>query len=280
MRTRMITAGGIATRIAEAGSGPAIVLIPPGLFGHGTLGGLFCPTLNLWDTALPALAATNRVVALDTLGQGSTGAGTVPPTLDAALGHLTAVLDALGISRAHLVGHDEGAMLAVRLAFQDPGRVASCTLVSAPTVAPTGDGLNPLFLANPLEPRLSEQGQRWALERLSWSPHHINPALLADAVAAPPPAEAPALMGTAMKAKGENFAAWRDTGFPVPAMVVWGQDDPAFGPAYGRSLFELIAARQPATQLHLLNRAGYFPYREQPRLFNGLVAGFVQAVEE
>ncbi|HEY8611666.1 MAG TPA: alpha/beta fold hydrolase [Roseomonas sp.] len=288
MEAKRIKVAGVETRYAEAGpaDAPAILLIPPGLFGTGTLGGLFAPTLTLWDTALPALAGTNRVIALDTLGQGGTGIGTAEPTLDAALDHFAAFLDALGIGRAHLVGHDEGAMLAVRLAFRDPARIASCTIVSSPTVAPSGDGLNPLFLASPLEPRLSAQGQRWVLDRLSYTPHHATPALLEDAVSAGAPGAKP-VQGDAMarlstsitKAKGDNFARWRDEGFPVPAMVVWGTHDPASGIAHARSVLELIAARQTATQMHLLNRAGYFAYREQPRLFNGLVAGFVRAVE-
>lgn len=289
MEVRHIAVAGVETRYAEAGrpDAPAIVLIPPGLFGTGTLGGLFCPTLALWDTAIPALAATNRVIALDTIGQGGTAAGDGAPGLDAALDHLAAFLDALAVPRAHLVGHDEGAMLAVRLAFRDPSRVASCTIVSSPTVAPSGDGLAPLFLAGPLEPRLSAQGQRWVLERLSYTPHHATAALLEDAVAAgaapggrlSDPSAMPRLTGSVMKAKGDNFARWREEGFPVPAMVVWGTHDPTSGIAHARSTLELIAARQTATQMHLLNRAGYFAYREQPDLFNGLVAGFVRALE-
>lgn len=294
MEARHIAVAGVETRYVEAGpkEAPAIVLIPPGLFGTGTLAGLFCPTLALWDTAIPALAETNRVVALDTLGQGGTGAGGGEPTLDVALDHLAGFLDAMGIGRAHLVGHDEGAMLAVRLAFRDPARVASCTVVSSPTVAPSGDGLNPLFLANPLEPRLSAQGQRWVVDRLSYTPHHATPALLEDAVAAAASGAAGALRqrlsgggamarlaGSVMKAKGDNFGRWRDEGFPVPAMVAWGTHDPTSGIAHARTTLELIAVRQTAAQMHLINRAGYFAYREQPQLFNGLVAGFVRALE-
>jgi pimeloyl-ACP methyl ester carboxylesterase len=294
VQEKRVAIGGVETRYVEAGpaDAPAVLLLPPGLFGMGSLGGLFCPTLTLWETAWPALAGTNRVIALDTLGQGGTGGGSAEPVLDSALDHLSGFLNTLGIGRAHLVGHDEGAMLAVRLAFRDAAQVASCTIVSSPTVAPSGDGLNPLALANPLEPRLSAQGQRWVVERVSDSPHHATPALLEEAVSIGASEGARSVRGkladglamarltaSVMKAKGENFAALREAGFAVPAMVVWGKDDPVAGPAYGRAIFELIAVRQTATQMHLLNRAGYFAYREQPRLFNGLVAGFVRALE-
>lgn len=278
---RMIDVAGVPTRVAEAGSGTGapLVLIPPGIFGLGTLAGLVRPTLRLWDPVVPALAASRRIVALDTLGQGGTGAGPGEASFGAALDHLAAALEALGLARAHLVGHDEGALLAIRLALRDPARVASVTLVSAPSVAPTGDGLDPLTLANPLGPRLSARGQRWALERVSFTGHHVTEDLVADAVAAAPPATQGPVAKTMARAKGDTFADLRDAGLPVPAAVVWGLNDPVAPPAHGRELLELIARRQRVAQLHLVNRAGYFAYREQPALCAALVDGFLRGID-
>ncbi len=271
---RLSAAGVETTYLAAGGDGPTIVLLPPGLFGGGSLQGLFPAGAAMWQPVIPRLAEGCRVVALDTLGQGDTGGGPGTPSLEAAVEHVAACLDALGIERAHLVGHDEGAMLAVRLAFQAPRRVASCTIVDSPTVAPSGDGLNDLVLRNPLQPLHSPQALRWVMERVSASPHHLTQELIGLASASPPNV---ATVSVA-KGKGDNFARFRDDGFPVPAMLVWGQQDPLCPPAYGRALFDIIAVRQPATQFHVLNQAGYFSYREQPGLFSRLVAGFVKAL--
>jgi len=290
-REGQLSVGGIRTRIVEAGQEGTspLVLLTPGLFGTGTLGGLAAPTLRLWEPVLRALAAERRVIAMDTLGQGGTAAGDAEPSLDVALDHLAAVLDTLGARRLHLAGHDEGALLAIRLALRDPSRVASLTLVSAPSVAPTGDGLNPVVLANPLEPRLSVRGQRWVLERVSDSPHHVTDGLLAEmaelaagdaAVASRARIAGSRLARTSSRAKGDTFADLRETGLAMPTAVIWGMNDPVAPPEHGRELLALIAQRQPLAQFHLLNRAGYFAYREQPRLFAALVNGFLNAVEE
>ena len=285
MSERVLAVAGVATRIREAGAaGPLVVLVPPGLYGAGTLEGLVAPSLRLWDPVIDLLAGTHRVVALDTLGSGRTGAGAEPPAFGAALAHLRAAVAALG-GHAHLVGHDEGGLLALRLALDAPGEVASLTVVSSPSAAPTGDGLNPVLLAAPLRPLLSRAGQRWALERASHAPHHVTPDLLDELVAlageASPPdaAAAPGLARSLAKAKGASFADLRDTGLAVPGNVVWGRDDPVCPPAHGRELFEMIARRQRVAELHLLNRAGYFAYREQPAAFAAVVAGFVRGLE-
>ncbi len=269
---KRMTVDGVETAYLEAGSsGPVVVLLPCGLFGGGTLEGLFPTTAALWQPVLPALAQGCRVIALDTLGQGGTVRGTQDPSLEGALDHLTGFLAALDAGPTHLVGHDEGGMLAVRLALQSPALVASCTIVDGPSVAPSGDGVNNLVLKNPLQPLHSPQGRRWVAERVSANPNHLTPDLLQTA---PVPSQTVSIA----KAKGDNFARFRDAGLPVPAMLVWGQQDTLSPPAYGRSLFDIIAVHQTATQFHVLNQAGYFSYREQPGLFSRLVGGFVRAL--
>ena len=53
------------------------------------------------------------------------------------------VLDAVGASRAHLVGHSMGGSVALAVAARDPGRIASLTLI-----APSGFGrqINAVYL--------------------------------------------------------------------------------------------------------------------------------------
>jgi pimeloyl-ACP methyl ester carboxylesterase len=64
------------------------------------------------------------------------------------------------------------------------------------------------------------------------------------------------------KAKGQFYTVCRDGAFPVPAQLIWGANDPMTSIEHGRVLFGIIAARQRATHMHVLNRAGNFPFRE------------------
>ena len=99
---------------------PAILLL------HG-----FPQTSHCWRLVLPYLQDF-RVIAPDQRGYSpgarpDTGYG-VPDLTRDALG----ILDALGIDRAHVVGHDWGAAVAWQLAARHPDRVRSLTAVSVP----------------------------------------------------------------------------------------------------------------------------------------------------
>ena len=88
-----------------------------------------------WDRVWPALAAAGfRVVLPDQRGY---SAGARPPDRRAyqvaeLVGDLVAMLDELGIERAHLVGHDWGGTVAWAAAGAHPERLLSLTVVSTP----------------------------------------------------------------------------------------------------------------------------------------------------
>ncbi|MFR9778930.1 alpha/beta fold hydrolase [Micromonospora sp. MS34] len=97
-----------------------------------------------WDEVVPALHATGlRTYAPDQRGYspdarpGAVEAYRIPELVaDAA-----ALLDALGITAAHLVGHDWGAIVAWGLAAAYPERVRTLTAVSVPHPAAMGHAL-------------------------------------------------------------------------------------------------------------------------------------------
>ena len=70
-----------------------------------------------------------------------------------------------------------------------------------------------------------------------------------------------------MRAKSSFYAICRDVGLMVPMQVVWGSHDPLATLDMGLGLFRLVAARQRAAQFHVINRAGAFPFREEPEAF-------------
>ncbi|MCZ7435971.1 alpha/beta hydrolase [Micromonospora sp. WMMC241] len=97
-----------------------------------------------WDAVTPALhAAGLRTYALDQRGYSP---GARPDAVEAyripeLVADAAAVLDALGVTTAHLVGHDWGAIVAWGLAAAHPQRVRSLTAVSVPHPAAMGHAL-------------------------------------------------------------------------------------------------------------------------------------------
>jgi len=77
----------------------------------------------MWDPQVPALAERYRVITYDTRGHGTSPAPAGPYSLDDLVDDLVAVLDRLGVRRAHVVGLSLGGMTALRLAAREPERV-------------------------------------------------------------------------------------------------------------------------------------------------------------
>jgi pimeloyl-ACP methyl ester carboxylesterase len=123
--------GGHALTYRRAGGGDPVVLV------HGFLAHSF-----VWEGVLQRLAPRYDVTAIDLLGCG----GSDKP-VDVDLGvaahaaRLLAFLDALGIERAHLVGHGLGGAMVLLAGAQAPSRVRTLTAVN---VAGYGQGATPL----------------------------------------------------------------------------------------------------------------------------------------
>ena len=103
------------------GTGPVVVLV------HGI------PTNHVlwWDVA-PRLAPHARVLAVDLLGYGrSDRPDGHPVDIAAHADRLVALLDALGVARATVVGHDIGGGIAQIVAVRHAGRVERLALVDA-----------------------------------------------------------------------------------------------------------------------------------------------------
>lgn len=175
--------------------------------------------------------------------------------------------------KAHLVAHDLAGLVALTVACEAPEHVRSVSAVSSMAAAPTGDSMVNLTLAHPPQPPSGREAQRWALERISYSHHHIDDALLDDYVAAAQKRKPDDLMA----AKAKFYETCRERGFPVPAQVIWGTHDPLGGLELGLWLFRIIAARQKAAHFHAINRAGALPFREEPEAFHQVVSAFVES---
>ncbi|HEY7611315.1 MAG TPA: alpha/beta hydrolase [Alphaproteobacteria bacterium] len=276
---KFVAAAGTRTRVVQGG--PAR---EPILFLHGGVSGatLYCSGAHIWSPCLGRFAAGRRVAAPDLPGFGETPAPEGGAAVDRAGRYVLALIDALGLAPCHLVGHDEGGLIALWSALEAPAKIRSVGVVAGGAVAPSGDSVASLALLNPPRPLWSRAAQAWALERLSHAPHHITPDLLdlcAACAGAPPHCDAitgagRSFLASIAPAKARLYAHCRERAFPVPVQLVWARNDPLASVEQGMALFKLIAERQRATQFHVINRAGSLPFREQPEAFHAVVSAF------
>ena len=81
---------------------------------------------------LPLLAPAHHVIAMDTPGFGDSVPLRTAASIEGWAAVAVALLDALGIPRAHVVGHHTGGVIAVEIAAAFAPRVASLVLSSTP----------------------------------------------------------------------------------------------------------------------------------------------------
>jgi pimeloyl-ACP methyl ester carboxylesterase len=183
--------------------------------------------------------------------------------------------------KCHLVGHDLGGLIAFNLAIESPQLVSAVTAVASVAAAPTGDGVPNNTFDYPPKPLWSRESQRWALERVSYSHHHVDSALLDGCVAAAAkqqPVDADEFVPSLMKAKARFYEVCRSEGIKVPCQVIWGSHDPLATFDHGLWLFRGVAQKQRVSQFHVINRAGALPFREEPAAFRQVLSAFTDAI--
>lgn len=241
-----MTATSVHTVVSGRTDGPAVVL-------SGSLGS----THHMWAPQLAALEERFLVVRYDTRGHGESPVPAGPYSIDDLADDVLAMLDGMGVPRAHVVGLSLGGMTAMRLAARNPERV---------------DRLALLCTAAYLPPR-----EAW-LERAA-TVRERGSAAVADAVVARwfTPAFAAANPAAAREA-AEMIAATPPEGYAgccaaiaeldlrqqlssitAPTLAIAGADDPATPPT---RLAE-IAAAIPRARLLVLDRAAHLANVEQ-----------------
>ena len=127
---RHVDCGAVRLAVHEGGRGAPVILL------HG-----FPQTHAAWAKVAPRLAEEFRVIVPDLRGYGASDA----PADDAdhtvyskrtMAQDIVGLMDALGLGRAAVVGHDRGARVAYRLALDHPERVDRLGILE---VVPTGD---------------------------------------------------------------------------------------------------------------------------------------------
>lgn len=112
---------GLRMHVAQAGRGQPVLLL------HG-----FPQHWWEWREVIPSLAEDHRVICPDLRGAGWTDAPAWGYTRDQLLADVRALLDALGLDRVFVIGHDWGALLGFQLCLTSPNRVAAFVSLAVP----------------------------------------------------------------------------------------------------------------------------------------------------
>ncbi|MFH8614229.1 alpha/beta fold hydrolase [Streptomyces sp. NPDC017979] len=233
---------------------------------------------RMWDAQLPALAAAgNRVVRADFRGYGETPCAGAPdePAADDA-DDVLALMDAVGMARAVLIGASFGGRTALEIALRAPERVTGLALL-CPGPLPGVPESAELTALEEREVELVQYGdldEAAALCARTFLGPEADGATLA-AVAAMQLHAYEVQLATADEppaAADFDVAALADVS--VPALVVSGAHDLVdFRTAARRA-----AAALPGAHHRELEWAGHLPSLERPAEVTGLLVDFLDAV--
>jgi pimeloyl-ACP methyl ester carboxylesterase len=281
--TREVIVGDARIAYVEEGAGPPVLLL------HG------CPFASfVWRNVIPELSGSFRCVAPDLLGLGDTETPAGADwSLRAQAATVLGLLDCLGIDRVHMVGHDHGGAIAQLVASEHPGRVDRLVLCNAeaydnwpsteerPFLRATqlpalGTGVLWLWSRRPL--------LRWALatgravqDRSVLDREFLDAYIRAN------------LGDRRRRAKTRRFLAGQlDPAnnrvtlelldglrrFDHPTLLLWGAEDPHFGPEWAERLAHDMRAE---TRLELLPHTGHLVMEEQPQRVATLIREFLTA---
>src|SRR3569833_1334595 len=111
------TNNGVKLYWDSLGQGPPVLLIMGLSFTH-----------EMWYRILPVLTERHRVILFDNRGMGRSDVPRGPYSMRRMAEDAGIVLDAAGVSAAHVSGASMGGMIAQELALRSPSRVLSLVL--------------------------------------------------------------------------------------------------------------------------------------------------------
>lgn len=238
----------------DVGSGPPLLLIT----GQGA------PRKGILKGLPASVAARFRIIAMDNRDAGESEPESGYYSMADLAGDAVALLDALGVARAHVLGVSLGGMIALQMALDHPGRVDHLMLMSTSALGEDGHRAGEP-MPPPAEWWIDDPVARWG----SIAPHLVGPAYrsaLTDAV-----------LGALTEPERGNRATWEgvmrqqaaQTGLDLrnrlaevqaPTLVIHGALDPGVPPEHA----EVLAAGIPGARLVVLPGAGHVVMVEQP----------------
>ena len=229
---------------ATYGSGSPVVLLHGGL-GHS----------GNWGYQVPALVGSGcRAVLIDSRGHGRSTRDARPYTYDLMASDVLAVMDALQLERAALVGWSDGACMALVLAAKTPMRVSG-VFCFACNMDPSG--AKPVEASPVLDRCFSRHGKDYA--RLSATPDSFK--AFVEAV-------------SLMQKTEPNYSAEDLAAINVPVVIVQSQHDEFIK----REHAEYLARNISNAEFVVLDGVSHFAPLQRPEQFSAAMLAFVSKV--
>ncbi len=231
---------------------------------------------ELWDAQANALARRFRVVRPDLRGMGSSSVIDGPYLMEALASDIAAVLDALAIERATLVGHSLGGYVALAFARMYAERLERLALVCSRTDA---DGAERAAWRNARAEELERGGESAAFVRemleASFAPGTRERAperyARAEAIALrnDPRGLAAMLRGMALRDDAADIVP----DLTMPVLAIGGRLDPSLDPAQVRAMAE----RFPSARVAFAEASGHLPMLEEPEMVTAALEELMDA---
>ncbi len=236
---------------------------------------------EMWDVNVPGLSARHRLTLYEPRGHGRSDSPTDPAkySFERWTADLAAVLDRLGIRRAHVGGLSLGAGIATRFALRHPGRVRSLVVTNSSSAV----GL-PLSVENlVMRARSIEITLNQGMEAMAEYAMQANPNL-AERLRLDPAAKeefyaeyrrlTPVGYANALRALlAMDYIAADLPRLRMPVLLIGGDRDPSLEP------MKVMHRKVRGSKLVVLSPASHFANRDQPEAWNRAVLGFLARVD-
>jgi pyruvate dehydrogenase E2 component (dihydrolipoamide acetyltransferase) len=242
-------------KVGEAEGTPVLLL-------HG-----FGGDINIWVFNQENLAAERPVYALDLPGHGASSADTGEGSASYFADVVAKFMDAVGVEKAHLVGHSMGGAVAGALAKSHPEKVASLVLVAS---AGLGEEINAEYIEGFIAANRRKEMKN-TLSLLFADPDLVTRQLVNDV-----------LKFKRRDGVDEALRAVADRMFPdgkqadvpdlsdveAPMMAVWGREDRIVPSSHAQNLPD-------SARVELLDDTGHMPQMEAAGRVNRLIGEFL-----
>jgi len=228
----------------------------------------------MWDPQMPELTRRWRVVRYDTRGHGGTDAPAARYTLEQLADDALALLDALGIRRAHWLGLSMGGMIGQTLALKAQDRLASLILADTssrvpPEARPTWEERIRTAESKGMEPIVEPTIGRWFT-----APFIERRKDVVDRVRAMIRGTNPQGYAGCCHAISALNLTDRLGGIALPTLVLVGEEDQGTPVAAARTIHQGIKG----SELVIIPSASHLSNVEQPEVFTKAVTGFLSRV--
>jgi pimeloyl-ACP methyl ester carboxylesterase len=244
-------ANGIDIYYEIHGSGEPLILISGLGYDHW-----------MWHKMIPGLAKHFQVLAFDNRGTGQTDKPAGPYTAQMLADDAAGLLEALGVTRAAVMGHSMGGFIAQALALSQPELVSKLILSATNFGGPRHIPVTPEALAvlTDMESDPIERLRRGIVISTAPGFAEAHPEIIAEWLdyrvknpILPAPYQAQLAIGMALMSEEACFEH-KLKHVQCPTLILFGAHDKVVPPGNA----ELLAKEIPDSTLHILPNAGHF----------------------